>query len=183
MDDQLSLVNTKFLKRVQELIQDIEKFIYSDNNPQKIASYLLGVTMFRDDYDEIIKNYPEIEKIAEQASDLESEKDDSQYLMYDLTKIRFEFERMKIRYAKSDEDRVNEESKIIGQLKESLTLKRDELIERVLEISLNNHFEFMNQVISSDQIIKSALRAKDISLDESRRDLNYQILVLLIKDI
>ena len=57
---------------IEEIIENINKFINKDDMAlDEKASFIMGATMFRDDYDDIKKIEPLIEELAEMASDFE----------------------------------------------------------------------------------------------------------------
>jgi len=59
-------------KIIRDIITEIDEFINDDTiSKDQIASYIVGSTMMRDDYDDIILVEPKIEALANTAADLE----------------------------------------------------------------------------------------------------------------
>jgi len=67
------------------MIEDVVKTLEiiaenKDNQPLHIlGGYIVGATIVRDDIDELNSRYPELERIAELGSELETIEDDNEY--------------------------------------------------------------------------------------------------------
>lgn len=82
-----------YQKELNEIIARIEEFIYDDNlNYRDIGSFVFGATEARDDYEDIIRVYPDVYNLAEQGLSLEIEQKNSDYY---LTQLRRNFEAFK----------------------------------------------------------------------------------------
>lgn len=98
----------KHLKQMQEIIRDVEKFIYDDSiQVTQRASYIVGHTMMRDDYWDIIEVHKELEDFNELG--LSTEIVDEEYAIEqgDLKRMQCAFERLKAKYSTGEEDEVN----------------------------------------------------------------------------
>lgn len=89
----------KYLKQMQEIIRDVEKFIYDEAiPPTQIASYVVGHTMMRDDYWDIIEAEDQLREFAEMGANTEVLGDDYEFIESELKYLRSAFERLKAKY-------------------------------------------------------------------------------------
>lgn len=86
-------------KIVKEIINNIDRFIDNTTMPKdQIASYIVGATMMRDDYDDIIAIAPEIEELAEMASDFEVTSPNNIYINQYYEDMLKTIEKIKYKY-------------------------------------------------------------------------------------
>jgi len=66
---------------IQDIIKTLETIAENiDSQPLHIlGGYIVGATIVRDDIDELNSRYPELERIAELGSELETIEDDNEY--------------------------------------------------------------------------------------------------------
>jgi len=67
--------------KIKDIIKILEAIAENkDNQPQYIlGGYIVGATIIRDDIDELNSRYPELERISELGSELETIEDDNEY--------------------------------------------------------------------------------------------------------
>lgn len=86
---------------VIQIIIDVEKIVSTGSETlQQRGSYIMGATMFRDDYDDIIVFEPMIEELAESASNLEIEKNEK-YAQFKYDQILYILYKIKTKYLKN----------------------------------------------------------------------------------
>lgn len=105
-------MDTPYLKQIQEIIRDVEKFIYNDElQVTQRASYILGSTMMRDDYWDIIEIHDDIEEFAELGSSTETVSEEFAIEQGDLGYMQRAFERLKAKYGTGENNNNKETSK------------------------------------------------------------------------
>jgi hypothetical protein len=60
--------------RITEIIIKIEKILLNKRGDSldQLGSYIVGATLVRDDYEELVEAYPQLAEVAELAADLET---------------------------------------------------------------------------------------------------------------
>lgn len=103
-------MDTPYLKQMQEIVRDVEKFIYDDSREvNQIASYIVGHTMMRDDYWDIIELsiHKDLEEFAEMGSSAEVLPEEYLREQDEIGYLRRAFERLKAKYGTGEEDRAD----------------------------------------------------------------------------
>ena len=63
------------MRDINEIINNIDKILMNEQGDtlDQLGSYIVGVTIVQDDYEELQKNYPLLESIAELGAELETQ--------------------------------------------------------------------------------------------------------------
>jgi hypothetical protein len=80
------------IEKVEHILSDAETDI-----PQR-GSYVVGATMMRDDYFDLIEKYPELEWLAEAGADTETHRVDDPLIEYDLNHMKHLASEIKQKY-------------------------------------------------------------------------------------
>lgn len=97
-------MNTLYLKQIREMLAGVEKFIYDDSiEVTKLASYVVGATMMRDDYWDIIEIHKDLEEFAELGLSTEAVSEEYAVEQGDIGYLRRAFERLKAKYCQESD--------------------------------------------------------------------------------
>lgn len=97
-------MNSIYSEQLQEIIRKVDRFIYDDSiEVTKIASYVVGATMMRDDYWDIIEIHKDLEEFAELGLSTEAVSEEYAVEQGDIGYLRRAFERLKAKYCQESD--------------------------------------------------------------------------------
>lgn len=137
------------------------------------------MTIVQDYYWEMIQICPSLETLAELAADLETSDEQSEFLKYDLAKIRSAFELVKIKSNHSTTQKQLEG--IIAYFKNEANNRQDALAVAILEVNDGGGFELLPDYFPVSKIVRWAENTQDFTLSEKARRDSYRALNELLK--
>ncbi len=177
-----AIKQTEVSPMINKTLKTINHFIYDDAlSPQQIGSYIVGATIVADEYDELVRNYPVLEKIAGLGSGLEAAPKNSAYTSLDLAKLRYWFEVARFKYLKND----GSEELLLNTIHNlSTELKNEDALHGLLLGMIDSGvFDLLPDYVPAERIVHLAEVWQDANNVESLRQASRIELMKIIRGL